>query len=56
MPFIFDLLAQVGLNTIYVTLSHGPWIWKKDYYLLEEYVISKKQNLKFNLDVKAFLV
>ena len=56
MPFIFDLLAQVSLNTIYVILSHGPLIWKKDYNLSEEYMISKKQNLKFSLDVKAFLV
>ena len=50
MPFIFDLLAQVSLNIMDPGFGGRTRIY-------EEYMmISNKQNLKSNLDKKAFLV
>ena len=55
MPFIFDLLAQVSLNTYMWLYIMDPGSERRT-GIYEEYMMISKQNLKSNLDMKAFLV
>ena len=56
MPFIFDLLAQVSLNTYMWLYIMDPGFGRRTRIYEEYMMISIKQNLKANLDKKAFLV
>ena len=56
MPFIFDSLAQVRLNTYMWLYIMDPGFGRRTRIYEEYMMISNKQNLKSNLDMKAFLV
>ena len=55
MLFIFDLLAQVSLNTYIWLYIVDPWFERRT-RIYEEYMMISKQNLKSNLDMKAFFL
>ena len=55
MLFIFDLLAQVSLNTYIWLCIVDPWFERRT-RIYEEYMMISKQNLKSNLDMKAFFL
>ena len=56
MLFIFDLLAQVSLNTYMWLYIMDPGFGRRTRIYEEYMMISIKKNLKANLDKKAFLV
>ena len=56
MPFIFDLLAEVSLNTYMSLYIMDPGCGRRTRIYGEYMMISNKQNLKSVLDNKAFLV
>ena len=55
MLFIFDLLAQGSLNTYMWLYIMHPGFGRRTRIYEEYMMISIKQNLKANLDKKAFL-
>ena len=56
MLFIFDLLAQGSLKTYMWLYIMHPGFGRRTRIYEEYMMISIKQNLKANLDKKAFLV